>query len=68
MAGPDWWPGGGHCDHVQAAVGCNNRPALCLVLGGISAIFEAQYPGIAIQAIGLTFGTLGVLLFAYKSG
>ena len=68
MAGPDWWPGGGNCDHVQAAVGCNNRPALCLVLGGISAIFEAQYPGIAIQAIGLTFGTLGVLLFAYKSG
>ena len=23
-----------------------------LVLGGISAIFEAQYPGIVIQAIG----------------
>ena len=39
-----------------------------LVLGGISAIFETQYPGIVIQAVGLTFGTLGVLLFAYKSG
>ena len=39
-----------------------------LVLVGISAIFEAQYPGIVIQAIGLTFGTLGVLLLAYKSG
>lgn len=39
-----------------------------LVLGGISAIFEAKYPGIVIQAIGLTFGTLGVLLLAYKSG
>lgn len=39
-----------------------------LVLGGISAIFEAQYPGIVIQAIGLTFGTLGVLLLSYKSG
>ena len=39
-----------------------------LVLGGISAIFEAQYPGIVIQAIGLTFGTLAVLLLAYKSG
>ncbi len=38
------------------------------MLGGISAILEAQYPGIVIQAIGLTFGTLGVLLFAYKSG
>ena len=27
-----------------------------------------QYPGIVIQAIGLTFGTLAMLLVAYKSG
>src|ERR1700741_639151 len=39
-----------------------------LVLGGISAMFEKSYPGIAIQAVGLTFGTLFVLLLAYKSG
>ena len=39
-----------------------------LFLGGISLIFEMQYPGIAIQAIGLTFGTLASLLFFYKSG
>ena len=39
-----------------------------LVLGGLSAIFELRYPGIAIQAVGLTFGTLFVLLLAYKSG
>jgi uncharacterized YccA/Bax inhibitor family protein len=39
-----------------------------LVLGGISAIFEKTYPGVAIQAIGLTFGTLFVMLLAYKSG
>lgn len=39
-----------------------------LALGGISAIFEAQYPGIVIQAVGLTFGTLFCLLMAYKSG
>ena len=39
-----------------------------LVLGGISAIFERSYPGIAIQAVGLTFGTLFVMLLAYKSG
>jgi uncharacterized YccA/Bax inhibitor family protein len=39
-----------------------------LFIGGISSIFEAQYPGIVIQAVGLTFGTLFVLLFAYKSG
>jgi uncharacterized YccA/Bax inhibitor family protein len=39
-----------------------------LFIGGISSIFEAQYPGIVIQAVGLTFGTLFALLFAYKSG
>ncbi|MFW5780944.1 MAG: Bax inhibitor-1/YccA family membrane protein [Bacteroidota bacterium] len=39
-----------------------------LFLGGISAFFEAQYPGIVIQAVGLTFGTLFSLLFAYKTG
>ncbi len=39
-----------------------------LVLGGLSAMFELRYPGIAIQAVGLTFGTLFVLLIAYHSG
>jgi uncharacterized YccA/Bax inhibitor family protein len=39
-----------------------------LALGGISAIFEMRYPGIAIQAVSLTFGTLFVLLLAYRSG
>ncbi len=39
-----------------------------LVLGGLSAVFELRYPGIAIQAVGLTFGTLFVLLIAYGSG
>jgi len=39
-----------------------------LFIGGISSIFEAKYPGIVIQAVGLTFGTLFALLFAYKSG
>ena len=37
-------------------------------LGGISAIFEAQYSGIVIQAVGLTLGTLAILLLAYKTG
>jgi uncharacterized YccA/Bax inhibitor family protein len=37
-------------------------------LGGISAIFEQTYHGIAIQAVGLTFGTLFVMLLAYKTG
>ena len=39
-----------------------------LVLGGLSAIFDFRYPGIAVQAVGLTFGTLLVLLLAYSSG
>lgn len=37
-----------------------------LVLGGISAFFDKAYPGIAVQAISLTFGVLFVLLLAYK--
>jgi uncharacterized YccA/Bax inhibitor family protein len=39
-----------------------------LALGGISAVFELRYPGIGIQAVSLTFGTLFVLLLAYSSG
>lgn len=44
--------------------------ALCegLFLGGLSAYFERLYPGIVPQAVGLTFGTLFCLLFAYKTG
>lgn len=38
-----------------------------LFIGGISAIFEMRFPGIVIQAVGLTFGTLFALLIAYKS-
>lgn len=39
-----------------------------LALGGISAVFEKTYPGVAIQAVGLTLGTLFVMLLAYKTG
>jgi uncharacterized YccA/Bax inhibitor family protein len=44
--------------------------ALCegLVLGGISALLERTYPGIAIQAMGLTFGVTAVMLVLYRSG
>ena len=38
-----------------------------LVIGGVSAMFEAQFPGIVIQAAGLTLGTCLALLLAYKS-
>jgi uncharacterized YccA/Bax inhibitor family protein len=37
-------------------------------LGAVTMVLEVQYPGIAIQAIGLTFGILASLLFCYKSG
>ena len=39
-----------------------------LFLGGLSAGIETQYPGIVMQAVGMTFGTLFCLLGAYKSG
>jgi uncharacterized YccA/Bax inhibitor family protein len=38
-----------------------------LFLGGVSAVFEAQYPGIVFQAVACTFGTLFALLLAYQS-
>jgi len=38
------------------------------LVGGLSAFYEASFPGIVIQAVGLTFGTLACLLMAYKSG
>jgi len=39
-----------------------------LLLGGISAFYDTRFHGIAIQAVSLTFGTLLVLLLAYRSG
>lgn len=39
-----------------------------LVLGGISAMFEKSYPGIAIQAITMTFAALGSMLILYRIG
>jgi len=39
-----------------------------LFLGALSAIINQQYPGIAFQAVMLTFGTLLVMLGVYRSG
>lgn len=39
-----------------------------LALGGLSAIMEASYPGIVLQAIILTFGILFGLLAIYRMG
>lgn len=43
--------------------------AICegLFIGGFSSILEARYPGIVLQAVMLTFGTLAALLGAYKT-
>ena len=38
-----------------------------LVLGGLSAAFNSYAPGIALEAVSMTFGTLFVLLAAYAS-
>jgi uncharacterized YccA/Bax inhibitor family protein len=39
-----------------------------LFLGAISAVINAQYPGVAFQAVLLTIGTLFSMLFLYRSG
>ena len=39
-----------------------------LFLGAISAAFEASYPGLVIQAVGLSVGVLAVMLFIYGTG
>ena len=56
----------------KPTVGHITVPAYAIVegvfLGTISMMFNALYPGIVVQAVFLTFGTLGALLLAYKSG
>ena len=39
-----------------------------LVIGAISALAERRYPGIAIQATGLTFGIMAAMLVLYRTG
>ena len=38
------------------------------MLGGITGFAESMYPGIAINAVGLTFAIVAAMLFFYKSG
>ena len=44
--------------------------AICegLLLGAVSALMEARFKGIVVDAVLLTFGTLFCLLLAYRSG
>jgi uncharacterized YccA/Bax inhibitor family protein len=39
-----------------------------ILLGAVSVFFERSYPGIVIQAIGLTLACLFVMLVSYKTG
>lgn len=39
-----------------------------LVMGAISAVFEARYQGLVVQAVGLTVGVLAALLIVYGTG
>ena len=39
-----------------------------LFLGAVSAVYDARFDGIVLQAVMLTMGTLFALLFAYSSG
>jgi uncharacterized YccA/Bax inhibitor family protein len=39
-----------------------------LFLGGISATYNIRFEGLPMQAVALTFGTLAVLLVAYRTG
>ena len=39
-----------------------------IALGGMTLLYENLFDGIAIQAVGLTFGILASLLLCYKSG
>ena len=63
---------------VLAMVGCF-KPAISpfvaplyaacegLALGSISAVFNARYPGIAANAVLLTFSVMGLFLFLYST-
>src|SRR2546422_645193 len=39
-----------------------------LALGALSALMELRYPGIVMQAVALTFGTLAAMLVLYRIG
>ncbi len=39
-----------------------------LFVGGLSAVFEARYPGLVMQAVGLTVAVMFSMLFCYRTG
>lgn len=78
QAGSSWILIGGIAGFIVALITIFNKKAapvtaplyaVCegLLLGGISSYYAAQFQGIVLQAVLLTFGTLGALLLAYRS-
>jgi len=74
-----WTMGGAITGFIFALVTCFKKEwaavtapvyAICegVFLGGVSAALESKYPGLVLQAVLLTFGTLAALLFVYKAG
>jgi len=39
-----------------------------LFVGAISAVFEMRYPGLVVQAVGLTVAVMFAMLFSYRTG
>lgn len=39
-----------------------------LFVGAISAVFEMRYPGLVVQALGLTLAVMCAMLFCYRTG
>jgi len=75
----EWTYGGAIAGFVVGLVTCFKKQwspvtapvyAICegLFIGGLSSVMDAQFHGIVLQAVMLTFGTLAALLGAYKTG
>lgn len=75
-----WWMIGGGIGGFITAIVTTFRPQNAnitaplyavfegLFLGGISAFFEAQYPGLVMRAVALTLGVFFVMLMLFRSG
>jgi len=75
-----WWMIGGGIGGFITAIITTFRPQSSnvtapiyavfegLFLGGISAFFEAQYPGLVMRAVALTLGVFFVMLMLFRSG